>query len=388
MDKYLRSQKKILCISAMQNWGGGEEFLLSLSKNINSFEFIIASPEGNVLNKYKENSIKHIVINSLKKIYRDSAGWNIYSSGNIIFNIIISTFKLLRTIKAETPSIILANGLFAALYALPSVILSKKKLIVIQHLIFNEYSFEKKIIKIIHEYAARIVCVSNAVRENVLCMLKKTDSEKIIVIPNGFNVPGPETLRSKTNNEINIAVVGSIIRIKGIHLIIEALRDILKIHNVVLYIFGTTADNEDSLKYKKEIMYLIKNSGIEDKVHFEGYCESKEKIYTSSDIVINYSLIPEAFSFVVLESMAHKKIIIAAKAGGPKEIIHDGVNGFVVEPENEKLLKEKIYYCIKNFSSEEMNVIRNNARRTIEENYSIQKFAESYTALLDSLVSK
>jgi len=369
----------------MQNWGGGEEFLLQLSESIKDYEFVIASPEGNPLNKFKENRIRIIKINSLKKIYR-SSGWNLNSFLRIIFNIKISTFKLLRTFKVENPSIVLANGLFAALYVLPSVILSGRKLIIVQHLIFNENSIEKKIVNFVQKYAEKIVCVSNAVKANVLLMMNKADLNKIIVIPNGIILPEDEISDQKFNNEIKIGIVGSIVRIKGIHLVIEALKDILKTSNINLHIFGTTAnDDEDSLKYESEIKDLIRSSELEGKVYFEGYTDSKEKIYSSLDIVINYSLIPEAFPFSVLEAMTYKKTVIAANSGGPKEMITDGETGFLVEPQNVNLLKEKILFCLKNIESENFDIIKEKAFKKVKDEYSIERFILNYTNLFNSL---
>jgi hypothetical protein len=171
----------------MQNWGGGEEFLLNLIQNIPEYEFVICSPQGNVSNKFKESGIRILILNSLKKIYKNS-GWDIGSFLRIIFNIKISTLKLLAELRAENPALVLANGLFAALYILPSVIISKRKLVVIQHLIFNEHSIEKKVSGFVCRYAEKIVCVSDAVKENLLHMLNKKELDKITVIPNGIDL--------------------------------------------------------------------------------------------------------------------------------------------------------------------------------------------------------
>lgn len=384
MDKHSESPPKILCISVMQNWGGGEEFLLSLSTNIKDYEFMIASPEGNVLNKLKENNIKTFTINSLKKIYRGS-GWNFGSFLRMIFNIKISTFKLLRTIKTENPAIILANGLFAALYTLPSVVLSKKRLIVVQHLIFDKNAIEKKVVKIVHKLANKIVCVSNTVKENVLLMLNMPDSSKIIVIPNGIILPNNDCQSKRTTDEIKIGIVGNIIRIKGIHLVIEALSDVLRTGNISFYIFGAVTNDSDSSKYELELRDLIKESGLKGKVHFEGYTESKEKIYSSLDIIISYSLIPESFSYSVLEAMSYKKIIIAAKAGGIKEIIDDGETGFLIEPNEVNLLKEKIKFCVENIGTEAFDLVRENACKKVKDEYSIERFNTNYNRLFKSI---
>jgi len=384
MDKQIESLPKILCVSVMQNWGGGEEFLLKLCANVKDYEFMIASPGGDALNKYKEKKIKTATINSLKKIYRGS-GWNLISFLRMIFNIKISTLRLLKTFKAENPTIVLANGLFAALYSLPSIAFTKKKLIVVQHLIFNKDSIEKKVIKFIYKIADKIVCVSNAVKENVLLMLNMQDSYKIIVIPNGIILPNSNCSDKSVRDKTKIGIVGNIIRIKGIHLVIDALKDILTNENTSLHIFGTVANDSDSLRYESELKDLIKKSGLEEKVHFEGYTESKEKIYSFLDIIISYSIIPEAFPYSILEAMSYKKIIIATEAGGIKEMIDNGENGFLTKPDDVNLLKEKIKFCIENIRTEAFDHIREKAFAKVKDEYSIERFSMNYNNFFNSL---
>lgn len=379
------SRKKILCVSVMLNKGGGEEFLLQLYENITDYDFIIASPEGEAGGLFIRNGIKTAIINSLKKIYRGS-GWSLYSFFRIIFNIKISTIRLLKLFRSEKPDFIISNGLFAALYNLPAVWLVQKKFIVVQHLIFNEESIENRVLKLVYRYAEKIVCVSEAVRENVLQLLDKSDSEKLIVIPNGINIPR-RTGNSKINDgEVRIGMVGSIIRIKGINLVIKALQDTLKENNSVLNIYGSVSNDEDSVKYRTELIELIENYGMGNRVFLKGYMESRDEIYPSLDIVVNFSIIPEALPFSILEAMAYERIIIAASSGGSKEVITDSENGFLVEPGNLELLKERVEFCIENINSEALNRIRTNAYERVKNHYSISKFVENYNNIFHSLI--
>ncbi|MGE5806141.1 MAG: glycosyltransferase family 4 protein, partial [Ignavibacteria bacterium] len=347
----MTGNQKILIISVMQNWGGGEEFLLTLCKNVKDYDFIIASPEGKPFDIFRENKIKTYNINTLKKIYRRKEGWRLSSYLKIIFNIKISALRLLRLLKKENPSIILANGLFAAMYSLLLVFLARKRFIVVQHLIFDESSIEKRIVNLVYKHAEKIICVSKAVRDNVLLILKKDSSSKVIVIPNAIKIP-VDTSNRRDSDQLNIGMIGSIIRIKGIHLVIEALKNILKNRNARLYLYGTTAGDADSVRYESELNKMINETDLNSKIFFKGYQDSKEIIYSSLDIVINYSLVPESFSFTVLESMAYKKIIICAEEGGPREIIKNGENGFLVSPKDVKLLERKIQFCIDSLHTE------------------------------------
>jgi len=84
----MMQDRKILVISVMQNWGGGEEFLLNLCKNLNGFNFIIASPEGMPSDIFNKNDLITYKINRLKKIYGKKGNWNLFSSLRILLTLI------------------------------------------------------------------------------------------------------------------------------------------------------------------------------------------------------------------------------------------------------------------------------------------------------------
>ncbi len=387
MKSHDGNHPKILCVSVMQSWGGGEEFILKLHKNLARFEFIVVTPEGKVEQKFRGNGIRTIINNNQKKIYRDS-GWDLKDYINIIFGIKLSTFKFLRIFRQEKPSLILANGLFAGLFVLPAVMLTRRKQITIQHLIFENNSIEKKIVRLLLKFTDKIVCVSNAVKENIYSMIKTSSPGKLVTIPNGIRIPESPFTKFEPGSIVKFGMTGSIIRIKGIHLVIEAMREIMKNRNAIFYIYGEAGVNEDSLRYKSELKKMIADYALEEKIRFEGYIESKGKLYSSIDILINFSIIPESFSYSVLEAMAYKKIVIAANSGGPKEFIQDGVNGFLAEMQNTNELKDKMSYCLDNLGTDEFYRIRNRAFDTVKNNYTIEKFIDGYTTLFDDLINK
>ncbi len=383
----INKRKKILTVSVMQSWGGGEKFLKDLFTTVDKYEFILASPVCSAFNVLKECNVKAFQINNLQKIYRKESRWNLSSFFKIILRVKLSSFSLIKLIISEKPDLIIANGLFAALYILPSAILLRKKFIVVQHLIFKNYSIEKKVLNLILNYTETIICVSNTVLKNVRELLSNPAEDKLVVIPNGIEITLSDENISLTNRtEINIGYAGSIIRAKGIHLMIEALKDILKNEPVKFLIYGTASGDEDSILYEDELKNMINALNLQNQIKFMGHEQSHNKLYSSLDVVINFSTIPEALPFSVLEAMLHKKIVIAAAAGGSTEIISDGENGFLTEPGNAGKLRSKIQFCIENYYTESFSIIRRKAYETVSENYSMQKFRSSYLDLFKELL--
>ena len=72
--------------------------------------------------------------------------------------------------------------------------------------------------------------------------------------------------------------------------------------------------------------------GIADRVTFTGFVDDVAGQLARADIAVHASVIPEPHGQVVVEAMAAGVPVIAAAAGGPAEIITDGVDGVLVAP--------------------------------------------------------
>jgi len=72
----------------------------------------------------------------------------------------------------------------------------------------------------------------------------------------------------------------------------------------------------------------------------------------------------EGFGLVILEAFAFGKPVISTCRGGPCSIVSDGENGFLIDPDDENDIAEKIDYFVDNPS--ELVRIGDNARRSYE----------------------
>lgn len=384
----MKSQKgNILVVSVADSWGGGEEFLIRLFENVTDYQFIVVSPPGDSYEEFVKRGTKIIAIKSLKKIFKENGSWSFFLILKIIFNIFLSLICLIKTIFKYKIDFILANGNFAALQSLFPSLLISKKLIIVQHLIYQGNSIEAKVLKRLNHFNTQLVCVSLSVEENIKNILGKETKNNIITIRHAIKLPPGLTSEFNADNIVRIGIVGSIIRLKSIDKVIIAFNRIIsKNKNIILKIYGTIRPAEpDSLLYKLELDNLINNLGIKENICFCGFEKSKEKIYSGVDIIVNYSLIAEAFSFTVLEAMAFKKIIIASDTGGPKEIITDKYDGFLIPINNDEKLFEVLNYCIQNNFTKEMAEIRNNAYKTVENKFNLAEFSLQYKRLFDSV---
>ena len=143
-----------------------------------------------------------------------------------------------------------------------------------------------------------------------------------------------------------ILFVGSLLRYKGLHIILQSLPSIIsKINDAKLLIVGSSADN----RYKSEINALIKRTGIENNVSFLGKLDNEKvlEIIARSHVVV----VPEQWSssfgpVVLVEAMALGKPVIASRIGSTPEFIDDGVSGFLVEYDKPEQFTDRITWIL------------------------------------------
>lgn len=155
----------------------------------------------------------------------------------------------------------------------------------------------------------------------------------IQVIPLGIDT-SIFTPKVKTSKTIELLFVGRISRLKQIELCLESLALLLSNQNkdVNLTIVGPVSDES----YFSELKLLAKQLEVEDNVKFVGSVEQKQLVpYYQKASLLLLSSAHESFGMVMVEAMACGTPVAAIKgAGGPDEIVEDGVNGILTNKEN------------------------------------------------------
>jgi len=82
-----------------------------------------------------------------------------------------------------------------------------------------------------------------------------------------------------------------------------------------------------------ELAALAHELGIADRVRFLGFLADVRPLLDALDILVLPATRPEGLGGVLLEAMAARVPVIATRAGGPVELIDDGVNGILVPPQ-------------------------------------------------------
>lgn len=102
---------------------------------------------------------------------------------------------------------------------------------------------------------------------------------------------------------------------------------------------------------KENLEKLAQVEGVQDHVRFLGYTTQLQRYLEASDIEVACSY-REGLPLNVLEAMLCGKPIVASNNRGHREVIQEGVNGFIVKPDDINAYAEAICYL---FSGGNMN---------------------------------
>lgn len=141
-----------------------------------------------------------------------------------------------------------------------------------------------------------------------------------------YNLPLP---KRKEHKDVVFIYAGRLIKQKGVINILNAFSKLEKeYNNIHLYIAGDGPEfNDYTTKFKSK------------KIDFLGKIDFKTLLnyYSKSDILLYPPLWPEGLPTSILEAGLMRCCVIATNQGGIKEIIENGKNGIIVNPDSESL---------------------------------------------------
>lgn len=216
--------------------------------------------------------------------------------------------------------------------------------------------------------------------------------DKITVLPNGIDlseyveIPPKGSFKKKFNIKEDKKIVlylGRIHIIKGIDVLAKAYSYAVKnlgLRNTFLIIVGP----DDG--YLHQLEQLL-NSLKENSILLIGPLYSKDKLEAYVDA--NVFVLPsryETFPNVILEAYACSKPVIASGIMSIPDIVINGRTGLLFQAGDEKELAEKIVYMLTH--AEESEAMGKEARKLVEENFSIDKVVDSLELLYENVTKK
>lgn len=147
-----------------------------------------------------------------------------------------------------------------------------------------------------------------------------------------------ETLQR--NNIPIVGCVANISRPKGTDVLVRAMTNCTS--DCVVLIIGREVP--EYRVFAQQLRTEIQDKGAEH-ITFTGWVNKPSSLMQYFDMLVMPSL-TEGLPTVILEGMELAKPIVATNVGGVKELVIDGETGFVIPPNDEDLLCEKITYLL------------------------------------------
>ncbi|WP_405290531.1 glycosyltransferase family 4 protein [Methanobrevibacter sp.] len=178
----------------------------------------------------------------------------------------------------------------------------------------------------------------------------------------------------------NIVSISRFVEKKGLDVLIDAAK-LLEDEDLSFEIYGF-GDLEDDLKAQIERLDA-RNISIEGELNPN---DVKAKLKESDLIVVPCKVAEngdmDGIPTVIFESMAVGLPVLTTSVSAIPEIIKDGENGFIIEPENPELLAEKIRE-IASMPDEKLYEIRCRAQSDVQDISSVDKTMKTYVDVLE-----
>lgn len=179
------------------------------------------------------------------------------------------------------------------------------------------------------------------------------------------------------NKEKFFMLCGNISPTKGADTAVRAFGEFCKTNNdYTLKFVGTVSDS-----YKQELLDIASQYGVQSKIVFEGYQSDTKRYYTKATAYLMCSK-HEAQGRVTVEAMFYGCPVIGYNGGGTKEIIEDGVNGYLF-----KTIKD-CATCMRNvIANHNISTIIENAHEKARKDFSIENYGEKIIDIYKNLLN-
>ncbi len=220
--------------------------------------------------------------------------------------------------------------------------------------------------------AARVVAVSEYSRRMAL----NTYNVPIDVIPNGIDYQKIKNERIEAHPTPRIVFAGRFVPQKNIRQIIRTLAEVKDL----IWEAELIGDGQDM----EEIKSMARENGLDGRIIFPGWKTPEEvvDIFHHSDILFMPSL-TEGLPVTGIQGMASGLALLLSDAGGNPEIITEGVNGFIHDPEDTEGFANDLRTLL---CSPERLIGMRKAGLRLAEAFDIRKTADAYLKVFEEVL--
>lgn len=343
---------RVAYLDHTSRWSGGEIALFNLLVHLDDSikPLVILAEDGPLAERLRERGIDVRVLLLDEKVRnrnRNDLNWGILKSA---FRAFLYGRQVGRLLREERVACVHTNSLKAAFYG--AVAAKKAGIPLIWHIHdIIEVPYLRKVVARMIKLLVKvlpdgIIANSNATLTTLNLPLS-AHLKQTIVYPSYAGFVELEGLRSRnrdSNHSFVVLLVGRIGDWKGQHVLLEAAKSFVNDSNVEFWIAGDALFAED-VHYKERLLETIARERLAN-VRMLGHVDNVPHLMNQADLLVHTSVIPEPFGQVIVEGMAVGLPVVAADAGGPREIVLHRETGLLIPSGQANLLREAIQWMI------------------------------------------
>lgn len=330
----------------------------------------VCFPKSDKVNEFINMGCKFI------DIKMDRRGTNPVKDMGIIFN-------YLKILKETKPDIVLTFTIKPNLYG--GFACRIKKIPYIANItglgtaLQNEGLLQKLTIFLYHIAFKKIKCCFMQNEDNMKFFEKHkiADGKRKLLPGSGVNLEKYKLLEyPKENDDLEFLFIGRIMKEKGIDLYIETAKYIKsKYKNTKFHVIGYCEQDYEG---------ILEDLQKEEIIIYHGKQDDMIPFYKLSCCTIHPTYYPEGMSNVLLESTASGRPVITTDKPGCREIVDEGVTGFIVKPQDMESLKIAVEKFI-NMPYEEKVNMGLAGRKKVEKEFDRNIVIDAYIKEINSI---
>lgn len=231
----------------------------------------------------------------------------------------------------------------------------------------------------------KIICISDSVAEHVKRQMPSRCRDKVVRIYRGYDTDWFSGITPINRKSLNIAddefIVCSVANlrwIKGVRFLIRSVNYIPDEVKLKILLVGLKTNSA-------RIKRMVNRTRRPDMFMFIGPVNFAPEYALASDLYVQPS-ISEGLGRAIIESMCMAKPVVVTDGGGAKEMIDEGVNGFVVRHSSAKAIAECIVRCYELRDS--LPEIGKRAQESIEKNINSETTVDQTYIVYEKLLSE
>ncbi len=191
--------------------------------------------------------------------------------------------------------------------------------------------------------AARVIANSRATADAFVAAGGKPQLVTVVyngIDPRPFEEATPVS-RATLGIDEDAFVVGSFSRLhpwKGLRVLFDALEEL---PNVQALIVGGALFSGEA-EFEMELRSRANTDPLRGRVHLVGARDDVPALMATCDVIVHAAIAPEPFGRVIVEALLARRPLIAANAGGVREIVENGTMAILTPPGDVAALRDAI----------------------------------------------